>query len=42
VSDDTAGELYGCRSDESGGREKVVIKIDKIRDQALVEEAEAI
>jgi hypothetical protein len=42
VSDDTPGELYVGRSGGSGDRKKVIIKIDKIRDQALVEGAEAI
>jgi hypothetical protein len=41
VSDDTSDRLYGGRSGGSRDREKVSIKIDKIRDQALVEGAEA-
>jgi hypothetical protein len=42
VSDDTFGRLYGGRSGGCRDGKKVVIKIDKIRDQALVEGAEAI
>jgi hypothetical protein len=42
VSDDTWTELYGDRSGTSNSPKKVLIKIDKIHDQALVEGAEAI
>jgi hypothetical protein len=42
VSDDTFGRLYGGRSGGFWDWKKVPIKIDKIRDQALVEVAEAI
>jgi hypothetical protein len=42
VSDDTFDWLYGGRFGGLRGRKKVHIKIDKIRDQGLVEEAEAI
>ena len=38
VSDDTSGKLYGGQSGGSGDRKTVIIKIDKIRDQGLVEE----
>jgi hypothetical protein len=41
VSDDTPDRLYGGRSGGSRDLKEVIIKIDKIRDQALDEGAEA-